>query len=82
MESRVVFIASLCPAQSFDSFTMQRILVSEITAIWKTKSQVDPRRDSRDYDVTKNADGRTDRQHFSFIYKIVNVNIKAAKLSS
>ena len=36
--------------------------MSETTAVTQTKSQVDPCRDSRDYPVTKNADGQTDRQ--------------------
>ena len=67
MDLRVVFIATLCTVRSFDSFTMQCILVSETPAIWKTKSQVDQSRDGQDYPVTKNADGQTDRRLFSFI---------------
>ena len=66
MESRVVFIASLYLARSFDSFTMQWILVSETTAITQTKSQVDPRTKNRDYPVTEVVDGQTDG--FSALY--------------
>ena len=70
MDLRVVFIASLCTVRSFDSFTMQCILVSETPAIRETKSQVDQSRDGQDYPVTKNADGQTDRQTdgFSALY--------------
>ena len=70
MDLRVVFIASLCTVRSFDSFTMQCILVSETPAIWETKSQVDQSRDGQDYPVTKNAYGRTDGQTAFQLYII------------
>ena len=68
MELQVIFIASLCPEQSFDSFTMQCILVLETTAIWETNPKSIKAETAKITPWQKlQMDGRTDRQT-AFLY--------------